>query len=270
MGCIFCHMICESGIELSDGNIIHTTCYKNNLNRLYRLQTDLKIEQNNLEISARQYSDENTFISGIFRVLTGGYKKYNHDPTPEIQRKINYISREVSELKAKIDYIHDYMLQYPPDWEDRRKKLRELHPYECVKCGSDYRLQIHHIIPLSKGGSNRVSNLQFVCRSCHLKLHRQEEDGFEEIYKDKLSIQKKIDIITSAINNRQLIEFYYKKPTDQVYIKRTCKPEKFDKVYHIKNPDNFTICVEGFCYLRQENRTFALKRMKNLKIKVSN
>lgn len=270
MGCIFCNLTCENEIELSDGNIIHNSCYKNNLDRLDRLQKDLKIEENNLRTSRRQYSEENSIISGIFRTLTGTQKRYTRDPTPDIERKIIIINRDINNIKRRLDYIHDYMLQYPPDWENRRKKLKEIRNYKCVKCGNNYRLQIHHIIPLSKGGSNKIENLEFVCRNCHLKLHRQEDKDFEEIYKDKLSIQKKIELINVAINNNQLIEFLYKKPTDQVYIKRLIKPKKFDKIYHIEKPDNFTLCVEGFCYLRQENRTFALKRIKNLKIKVSN
>ena len=39
--------------------------------------------------------------------------------------------------------------------------------YCCVKCGSKKNLEIHHIVPLAKGGSNRLENLQLLCRSCN-------------------------------------------------------------------------------------------------------
>ena len=39
--------------------------------------------------------------------------------------------------------------------------------YCCVKCGSKKNLEIHHIVPLAKGGSNRLENLQLLCRVCN-------------------------------------------------------------------------------------------------------
>ena len=39
--------------------------------------------------------------------------------------------------------------------------------YRCVKCGSKKNLEIHHIIPHARGGSNRLENLQLLCRDCN-------------------------------------------------------------------------------------------------------
>ncbi len=41
--------------------------------------------------------------------------------------------------------------------------------YQCAKCQSTSDLTKDHIIPLSKGGSNEVENLQPLCRSCNAK-----------------------------------------------------------------------------------------------------
>lgn len=49
------------------------------------------------------------------------------------------------------------------------KKLIELH-YKCQICGKtepDVKITIDHIIPLSKGGTNDINNLQPLCLSCN-------------------------------------------------------------------------------------------------------
>ena len=38
---------------------------------------------------------------------------------------------------------------------------------KCAYCGSDCKLEIEHLVPKSRGGSNRVSNLVMACRKCN-------------------------------------------------------------------------------------------------------
>lgn len=40
---------------------------------------------------------------------------------------------------------------------------------KCLKCGSEKRLSIDHIIPISKGGLNELDNLQCLCVRCNSK-----------------------------------------------------------------------------------------------------
>ena len=40
---------------------------------------------------------------------------------------------------------------------------------KCVQCDSNERLEYDHIIPVSKGGSNTVRNIQLLCEPCNRK-----------------------------------------------------------------------------------------------------
>jgi 5-methylcytosine-specific restriction endonuclease McrA len=40
-----------------------------------------------------------------------------------------------------------------------------------VRCGAPAK-DVHHIIPLSKGGANTLSNLIHLCDDCHSRRHR--------------------------------------------------------------------------------------------------
>lgn len=61
------------------------------------------------------------------------------------------------------------------EWED----LCEKYNYTCLRCGasgSDVCLTIDHVIPVSKGGSNTIDNLQPLCGSCNSKKNNKYID----------------------------------------------------------------------------------------------
>jgi hypothetical protein len=80
-----------------------------------------------------------------------------------------------------------------------------------------------------------------------------------------LSKSKLAADIEKAINTGRKITFLYKKPYDKEYQLRTIKPIGFIKYQH-KRGNNYTLCVNGFCEIKKSERSFALKRMKDLKI----
>jgi len=51
------------------------------------------------------------------------------------------------------------------EWNELLKK----HNYSCVYCGSTNNISVDHIIPLSKGGTNYIDNIQPLCLPCNLK-----------------------------------------------------------------------------------------------------
>lgn len=70
-----------------------------------------------------------------------------------------------------------------------REYLLEKFNRQCVYCGAvDTRLEIEHLTPKSKGGSNRVSNLAISCHKCNQK--KGNKDIKEFLFKKKELLNK--------------------------------------------------------------------------------
>ena len=54
---------------------------------------------------------------------------------------------------------------YIPAYTRKLVFIRDNH--RCVKRGSTKDFELHHIIPHARGGSNRLENLQLLCRDCN-------------------------------------------------------------------------------------------------------
>lgn len=52
----------------------------------------------------------------------------------------------------------------------------------CINCGSEFKenkMQVHHIIPVSNNGLDKLSNLILLCETCHIEVHQK---GCEQFY----------------------------------------------------------------------------------------
>jgi 5-methylcytosine-specific restriction endonuclease McrA len=71
-----------------------------------------------------------------------------------------------------------------------REYLLEKWGRKCVYCGlENTRLEIDHIIPKSKGGSNRISNLTIACKDCNVK---KANLSIQDFLSDNSELQVKI------------------------------------------------------------------------------
>lgn len=77
-----------------------------------------------------------------------------------------------------------------------REYLLEKWDRKCAYCGKEHvPLEIEHIVPKSKGGSSRVSNLTLACKSCNVA----KGNGLvEDFLKDKPEVLKRIQIQAKA------------------------------------------------------------------------
>ena len=69
--------------------------------------------------------------------------------------------------------------RYGRAWKRIRDRYAAEHPL-CEMCLKEGRLtpvqEVHHILPVSKGGTHARDNLMSLCRSCHTKIHHEIGD----------------------------------------------------------------------------------------------
>ena len=73
----------------------------------------------------------------------------------------------------------DVHRKYGRAWKRIRDRYAMEHPY-CERCLAEGRMtpmeEVHHIVPLSSGGTHERSNLMSLCQSCHTKMHMELGD----------------------------------------------------------------------------------------------
>lgn len=65
-------------------------------------------------------------------------------------------------------------------WERIRRRVFERDGHRCRACRKAGRLEAHHVVRLSDGGTNDLANLRTLCRTCHIEHHRRKEMGPEK------------------------------------------------------------------------------------------
>jgi hypothetical protein len=173
---------------------------------LIKTKEDLSYLHNILDQSKSKYKKElknvmhipghEKIINRIILILTFGTINKTENHQIELERKKHAIQRkyyalfdeiekemvEISEnVKDLLHLDHQFIIElrshlyengYPSNWEEISKDVRERDAYQCKSCGVfDQILHVHHIIPLSKGGSNNISNLTTLCERCHTNRH---------------------------------------------------------------------------------------------------
>lgn len=102
-----------------------------------------------------------------------------HKRKPEMKTRYRKINREAWRMKHRV-------------WEhNRRARVRNAegsftvqewldvcakHDNRCAHCGLQVELTQDHIIPLARGGTNWISNIQPLCRICNSRKHAKMPD----------------------------------------------------------------------------------------------
>ena len=262
--CELCKKGITHGISLSNGRQVHKLCISNLEKELEEKSDKLNVFQKELSISKEK---PKTIFKKISSLLSKSPQIEDLQTTKVIEKKISYLLSSMDSNKTRLKSIYDYWLDYPPDWEERKKEVYEQNQTQCSKCDSSIKkLHVHHKIPLSRGGNNKISNLTLLCEDCHSMVHGGRDISIDFKSADsKTAFSRRVSNIQYAVENGLKIEFRYKKPEEVLHTIRRVRPKKLLEIEHIHD-NNKTLCVLGYCELRCAERNFALKRMKGLKV----
>lgn len=89
------------------------------------------------------------------------------------------------------------------EWKWRRREAIIRDDYTCQECGvqggpkGDADLEVHHITPVTEGGSDDLENLDTLCQSCHQRSHA-EMKGNSGHFETKYPTEDFLDAIANA------------------------------------------------------------------------
>jgi 5-methylcytosine-specific restriction endonuclease McrA len=105
------------------------------------------------------------------KVLARASTRY-HSMTPEERIEHNRKRRErharQPEVRNRIERLRGQIDSRNGGFtKKRRRKLKKIFSYICFYCGVDGADTIDHLTPISRGGSNEISNLVPACMTCN-------------------------------------------------------------------------------------------------------
>lgn len=265
--CLLCKIELSNGFVLSNGSEIHNSCLINIQNKVKEINKEINnniLRIKNAEAICKKKSIESNSLSYILKSILGLAEKitfYEYQIIENNKQENEKLKRKIIALEEDLAIIYDYWPTYPPDWENRRKKLIAIQGKSCNRCSNNFQ-HIHHSISISDGGNHKLSNLELLCVNCHSRLHHRNldtEDTYE--YYSGNDFSEKVKFIKNAINERRPISFNYTKYEGEKCF-RTIIPNKFQEFGRYD-----ATCVVGHCNLRNAERAFRISRMKNISIK---
>lgn len=177
--------------------------------------------------------------------------------------------------RSKLSRIFDYWPDYPPDWEIRCERIKSRLGFCTSRDGQHGgQLHVHHIVPISLGGSNRLDNLTVLCERHHSQAHpggiwhgrrhAEYEDAGEEAddsWESQATIPRvseKVVLIRSAIDAQKGLQMRYRDAFG-ITTDRLVEPRRLYRGFHKR------IYCEGYCHLRQADRVFRVSRILELR-----
>ena len=237
----------EYDIALSNGDYLHYSCIILLQMRKHEIETLLQKQKSQLMLSL--------FV-------------------PNAAQEQNALSEvDIEDLRAKLVKVnsiltglYDYLPCWPPDWDERKRRVVRENGSICSHCGEEQDVYLLHDIPVFEGGTNKLDTLRLVCAECYRGIYHEDDIfGTGTLKPSQTEFAEQFAEIQSAIDNEQRIRFDYKKPRAKRWMTRVVIPERLLNIPNSRESGE-TLCVEGFCELREDTRVFALERMQGLEV----
>lgn len=258
-----CRLCGRGGQDLNalcDGSAYHEACYQQRLGALQGFETEARQVRERLPAIEREIAAEHGAIRFIARLLLGSESR-EADLRTELEMaeaRRAALPDKISVATIAMEQVWDYWLTYPPDW-DRRRVAVLARDGRCVRCRAESGLlHVHHRVPVSRGGNHRAENLEALCENCHSNVHGGRTFRYDEKDKRPGAFGVRLGLLRDAIAAGRLVHFQYL-ARDGERTTRTIGPTAFSTWGR-------TLCVVGFCYLRNAERVFAVKRIRGLRV----
>ena len=255
--CVICGVRCTHGNLLTNGKVYHESCLIDLRKDIDSIDNTIQNQEKAIASLAEVIKRSNSLMFKLRNVVFGSQVDLQDVRLKfeKLQRSLSHSTKQRSDKLVILERIYDFWLTYPPDWESRARLFRSA-SRRCDKCGSRWNLHVHHKIPISRGGDHTYGNLYCLCEKCHSKAHGGRQ--FRYAGEDKPSaFAKRLPLLKQAIRNNEIVRFSYKNKRGRKSV-RSIVPEEIEQV-------GFALCVRGHCYLRDQKRTFAVKRMRGVK-----
>ena len=185
-------------------------------------------------------------------------------PRADANQELRRVDAAISAIRARLERlslvlgrVYDYWPTYPPDWEERRQAKLSEQPF-CEVCGRSMSLNVHHQLRIGSGGNHTEANLVVLCRACHEDRHGGRPFRYSGEAEES-HFSRRLALIRDAIQKTQCVHFSYSKYYGEKSV-RTIRPTRLELVGRSQS-----LCVHGWCYLRNAERVFAIKRMRRVR-----
>lgn len=225
--CRFCGSKVTDGTHLSDGGMIHDLClstHEDEVSTITATLYELREKLNSLESELQRREGLGFKLVSIFK-SPDVESSVIENSIPVVKNQISTTSKNLEPAYSRLASVYDYFLSYPPDWEQRRQAVIDRDGENCHLCKrwKGLHRHLHHITPLSRGGSHKISNLELLCKSCHSRKHGGR-DFSGDFGHSETAFSKRVSNLRYAIEKGRRVEFLYRKPAQRSHKKRRSTP----------------------------------------------